>query len=208
MGDLELLELLKNGAKKIGLELPEGGFDTLIQYLKLLRLWNKTYNLTAITDAKEIVVRHLLDSLAVATYLCGQLILDFGTGAGLPGIPLALAFPKRKFILLDSQHKKTAFVQQVVWQLKIPNVTVVTQRAENYQPESLSDTIITRATLAASEFYPLAKRLVKTGGLAYLMKGKDPQLECAALPAQIDWEVRRIMVPYLNAERHLIEISL
>ena len=182
--------------------------DALTRYLEELTRWNKAYNLTAVRDPQQMVVRHIFDSLAAAPFLRGSRIIDVGTGAGLPGIPLALLYPDRQFTLLDSNGKKIRFVQHVAGELMLANVRPVQDRAEAYEPEQNFATVISRAFTSLADFVANSGHLVGTGGCLLAMKGKTPDAELAALPS--DWRATRIealQVPGLDAERHVIVLE-
>ena len=151
------------------------------------------------------MTRHILDSLTILPYLHGERILDIGTGAGLPGIPLAIACPEREFVLLDSSSKKLRFVQQTLGILKLDNVTLEDSRVEEFQPEALFDTVICRAFSDLPDFYRYAARLCNEGGRMLAMKGVYPmtEVECLDDKSVID-DVVSLKVPGLDAERHLV----
>jgi 16S rRNA (guanine527-N7)-methyltransferase len=198
-------ERLRAGLAALGLALPEATQARLLAYTALLAKWNRVYNLTAVGDPAEMVARHLLDSLAVAPYLHGSRVLDVGTGAGLPGIPLALARPELHFALLDSAAKKLRFVVQATAELGLANVETVHARVEAYRPERPFDTVISRAYAALGDFVASAGALCAPDGRLLAMKGAYPQAELAALPG--GWmvaEAHRLQVPGLDAERHLV----
>jgi len=175
-------------------------------YLELLQKWNKAYNLTAIRSEKQMLSHHILDSLIIAPYLQGQRILDVGTGPGFPGLPLAMLMPERSFFLLDSNAKKTRFVSQVVMELKLANVEVITSRVENYQPDQGMDTVVSRAFTSLNEFVQKTSRFCVKKGLLIAMKGRYPTDEISSLEPATDLEVIELEVPDLDAERHLILI--
>lgn len=178
---------------------------SLLAYLQLLSKWNQVYNLTAIRDPREMITRHLLDSLVVMPYIKGPRVLDVGTGAGLPGIPLAIALPELHFVLLDSVAKKTRFVVQAVNELGLKNVTVKTQRVENYLPAELFDTAISRAFSSIAEFISSAGALCRPGSVLLAMKGRYPEDELTGLPTGfLLREVARLAVPGLDEERHVV----
>lgn len=170
-------------------------------YISSLIKWSRTYNLTRITDPHEIVVRHILDSLVIAPFVFGHRVLDVGTGAGFPGIPLALAQPEKHFVLLDSNSKKTRFLTYVKATLKIPNIEIVHVRAENYQPKEKFDCIVTRAVASLADLMRNTRHLYKPGGALLAMKGKLPTEELLEFP---DAEVHKLEVPFLDEERHLV----
>lgn len=180
----------------------------LISYVELLEKWNKTYNLTAVRKPEEMVTRHLLDSLSICPYLRGKSLLDVGTGAGLPGIPLAIVFPEYQFTLLDSNNKKTRFVVQAVAELELPNVDVVQSRVEEYETEEPFDTITTRAYAAISDMVQQTSHLMATDGVFLAMKGINPLAELGELPPNYIIENNYLInVPNLDEERHLLEIK-
>jgi len=181
--------------------MPQEAQDKLLAYIDLLIKWNKVYSLTAICEPREILIRHILDSLAVAPFIIGPNILDFGTGAGLPGIPLALASLKHNFVLLDSVSKKTNFLQHVVLSLDIKNVTIVNSRVEKFQFAQGFDTVITRATTSVDMISKLVEHLLAKHGQILAMRGKCVDLELNAAEQKIS--IHKIKVPYLNEERHL-----
>ncbi len=177
-------------------------------YVDLLIKWNKTYNLTAIKTANDILPLHLFDSLAVAPYLKGDCILDVGSGGGLPGIPLAILQPDRRFTLLDTVGKKTRFMQQVVIELKLPNVSVVQARVESWSPQKSFDAIISRAFASVQDFVTLTAKHLQPEGSFYAMKGRYPKDELIALPQGFYVVAEHELdVPQLDAERYLIEIK-
>lgn len=178
------------------------------EYLHLLGKWNSVYNLTAITKPREMVIRHIVDSLSIVQYLQGSRIIDVGTGAGLPGIPLAVIKPDKYFELLDSKGKKTRFLVQVVAALGLNNVEVVNQRAERYVPSKCFDTVITRAFSSIHDMLRLTEHLACKEGVFLAMKGKQPTEELEILPK--DWIIEFVAaldVPGLDAERHLVGIK-
>lgn len=196
---------LRDGLRAMHLELPEPTCVQLLDYVALLAKWNRAYNLTAVRDPRQMVTRHILDSLAVLPHLHGQSILDVGTGAGLPGIPLALASPERRFVLLDSNGKKTRFVTQAVAELRLKNVQVVRERVESYRPAQTFDTIIARAFSSVGALSEAAGPLCAPGGRLLAMKGIYPVAELEQLPAgYVVREAVRLEVPGLDAERHLV----
>lgn len=182
--------------------LPAASRVDLLRYRDLIATWNRVYSLTAVRDIDEMIPRHLLDSLAIAPYVKGERILDVGAGAGLPGIPLALTLPQWQFVLLDSNGKKTRFLIHVKSELSLTNVEVVQARVEQYQPEQLFDTIVTRAFGSLDAMIEKTKRLCRPGGCLLAMKGQYPQDELAAISER--FEVYPITVPALDAQRHLV----
>ena len=189
----------------MGLDLPEEQRQRLIGFLTLLLRWNRTYNLTAVRDPEVAVTRHLLDSLAVLPYLTGSPVLDLGSGAGLPGIPLAIAAPSHRFVLLDGNGKKIRFVRQAALELGLSGVEAVQARMESYRPQQKFATIISRAVAELETLWRAAEPLLATPGRVLLMKGRRPEAELAALSAP-NPQCHRLSVPGLEAERHLIEI--
>lgn len=171
--------------------------------MRLLAKWNSAYNLTAVREPADMVARHLLDSLAILPYLHGRRVLDIGTGAGLPGIPLAVARPDLAFTLLDANAKKTRFVTQAVGELRLDNVEVVQSRAEHYRPAEKFDTLVSRAFAGIADMLAAARHLCAPGGRFLAMKGTYPKDELAAVPAGYAVEVRVLTVPGLAAERHV-----
>ena len=198
-------ELLDDGLYELKLEERLGGDELLMKYVTELMNWNRVYNLTSVRKPTDIVSRHILDSLTILPHLHGERILDIGTGAGLPGIPLAIACPERDFVLLDSSSKKLRFVQQTLGILNLDNVTIEDCRVEEFQPERLFDTVICRAFSDLPDFYRYAARLCNAGGKMLAMKGVYPmtEVECLNDKTVID-EVVTLKVPGLDAERHLV----
>lgn len=200
-------EELVAGAHELGIALSEQQQRLLLDYLALLIKWNKAYNLTAVRDPDEMVSRHLLDSLSVVRYVAegGDRWLDVGSGGGMPGIPLAIMFPERRFVLLDSNGKKTRFLTQVKLELGLGNLEVVHERVERYRPEQPFAGISSRAFSALADFADWTRHLgdIDTRWLA--MKGVHPEDELQALPA--DFELERchvLQVPGCQGQRHLL----
>jgi len=205
---LSLVQRLVHDAKSMGVELREPEAARLQQLLDELERWNRTYNLTAITKHEDMVTHHLLDSLAVHPELQGTLIADVGTGAGFPGLPLAVLSPDRRFTLIDSAGKKIRFVSHAAHALGLTNVEAVHARVESLRPEKPFDTVVTRA------FAPLSDMLEKVAPLCgpethvLAMKGKWPQEEIAAIP--LGWRVvrsRDLVVPGLRESRCAIVLT-
>lgn len=196
---------VQQGCQQMGVELPETATTLLLQYLQLLQRWNRVYNLTAIRDPDRMLTHHLLDSLSVAPFLQGERILDVGTGAGLPGIPLASAFPNRDFVLLDTNSKKTRFVKQAVIELALKNVEVVQKRVQEYQPRQLFDTIVSRAFASLMDFQRNTAHLCNFGARLIAMKGQSKSDELRQKDS--DWSepvIQEIKVPGLDAKRHIV----
>lgn len=152
-------------------------------YLDLLHKWNQAYNLTSVRTRDEMQVKHIADSLAVSPYLHGQRLIDVGTGAGLPGIPLAIMHPDKQFTLLDSNSKKTRFLKQAKQQLELQNVEIVHSRVEDYQPEQGFDTVISRAFASICDMLRGSQHLACDNGRFLAMKGVPPTEELQQLPA-------------------------
>jgi 16S rRNA (guanine527-N7)-methyltransferase len=197
---------LADGLARLKLSLPPETQQKLLDYLALVQKWNKVYNLTAVREADKMLTHHLLDSLAVVPHVVtAKTILDVGSGAGLPGIPLALALPGASVTLLDSNHKKAAFLNQVVIELKLNNVSAVCERVEKYQSKQLFSVVISRAFSDLPEFAALAGALVEPGGTLLAMKGVNPFEEIAQLKGGFKLSgVTPLAVPGLEAERHLV----
>jgi 16S rRNA (guanine527-N7)-methyltransferase len=188
-----------------GLALTGAQTAALDRYLDLLEKWNRVYNLTAIRDRSRMVTHHLLDSLAVLPHLRGPHVLDVGSGAGLPGIPIAIAGPSLRVTLLESNHKKSAFLTQAVAELQLANAAVVTERVEAWQTDQRFDTIVSRAFAELGEFVTLSGRLLAPGGILAAMKGVHPFEEIERLPQGFAvQQVIPLHVPGLDAERHLV----
>lgn len=197
---------LHEGLERLQLGVSLQTQQKLIDYLALVQKWNRVYNLTAVRDTDDMLTHHLFDSLAVVPHIdTEKTLLDVGSGAGLPGIPIALALPQTQVTLLDSNHKKAAFLNQAVIELQLGNVNVVCERVEKYQPKQLFSLVVSRAFSALVEYVAAAGRLVAPEGTLLAMKGMRPQEEMAQLTDR--YQISRILplaVPGLNAERHLI----
>jgi len=165
---------LAQGLRQLAVETDQA---KLAEYLNLLNKWNKAYNLTAIRRIEEMVDKHIIDSLSIAPYLHGQNILDVGTGAGLPGIPLAITFPGKNFVLLDSNGKKTRFLTEAKRQLRLDNIEIVQSRVENYHFEAGFDTVTSRAFASLEQMIAWTEHLINARGIWLAMKGKKPQQE-------------------------------
>ena len=196
---------LEAGVSSLGLALDAGQLDKLMQYLGLIQKWNRVHNLTALRDPQIMLTHHLLDSLAVLPHVRIKRLLDVGSGAGLPGIPLAVACPDWGVTLSDSNHKKSSFQQQAMIEMGLSNVRVVPGRVEDIKPGQKFDGVISRAFSEIADFIACSRHLLATGGSWYAMKGARPDEELAQLPAGIEVEqVVPLAVPGLDAQRHLI----
>ena len=205
---MSLAAKLSEGVAELGVALPPSGEARLLEYLALLAKWNRIYNLTAVRETSRMVSQHLLDCLAVAPHVKADTVLDVGSGAGLPGIPLAVAAPRTHVTLLESNQKKSAFLQQAKLELKLGNVTVASERVETWRPDQKFEVVISRAFSDLAEFVNLAGRHVAPGGKLAAMKGIYPHEELAQLPA--GWTLTSAVplnVPGLRARRHLLLIG-
>jgi 16S rRNA (guanine527-N7)-methyltransferase len=209
----ELQTQLQDGLDTLGLKLAPTQQEQLLDYIVLLLKWNKAFNLSGVKDASGILNRHIFDSLTLAPSLTGNVILDVGTGPGLPGIPLAICFPEKQFVLLDSNSKKTRFVFQAKLELGLKNVEVHNSRIEMFNKVDEVDTIVSRAFSSLSDFVNMTRHLTAGSSSSQrarilAMKGIYPADELSALPE--DYVVSRIVKAYLPgsaAERHIIEIE-
>ena len=207
MGD-PLETRLTEGAKALGIVLHPAQAAALLTLVSELAEWNTRFNLTAISEPAEVVDKHLLDSLAVLPHLRGLRIADIGTGAGFPGLPLAVADLDRRFTLVESTGKKAGFVRHAVKRLRLPNVEIVQGRSESLRPSKPFDTVIARALGSLADFTRVAGHLIGRNGRLLAMKGRSPEEELKALPA--GWKalaVHPIRVPGLDAERCLVELG-
>ena len=189
----------------MGLFLSDDQIEKNLTYLRLLLETNQEYNLTSITDTKEATIKHLLDSLSIYQLLEGETIADIGSGGGTPGIPLAIAFPKKKFLLVESKQKKAAFLVGAVKQLKLKNVRVINKRAEEVTATRAPETIISRALGSLDYFINVAGHLLPKKGKAIAMKGKAEKLKLEKISKNFEvLQTKKINVPYLDADRHAV----
>ncbi len=206
---MSLSTAIAEGLDAMGLDLPEAARQRLEQHLELIAKWNRVHNLTAIRETDQMVVLHLLDSLSVLPHLeAAHTILDVGTGPGLPGIPIAIARPDAAVTLLDSSHKKCAFLKQAKTELALGNVEVVCDRVENWKPPVTFDAVVSRAFSDLADFVAQAQHLVAPGGRLIAMKGVYPFDEIARVPATHRVaKVLELHVPRLEAKRHLVFVE-
>ena len=198
---------LTEGLLRLGLGLPDAGVERLIRYLLLLEKWNRVFNLTAVRDRSAVVERHLIDSLSVLPHVQGSRLIDVGSGAGLPGLPLALARPDLYVELIDSNSKKTRFLKQAVLELRIPNVEVVHGRVETYVPDAPFDCVVSRAFASVSELWRLAAHLLTPDGIMLAMKARLPEAELGEHLARAGAAGDIVALPAIGgAERHLVRL--
>jgi 16S rRNA (guanine527-N7)-methyltransferase len=198
-------EKLRQGLSALALDVTAAQVNTLLNFIRLMDKWNKAYNLTAVREPLDMVSLHILDSLAILPYIQPDRVADIGTGAGLPGIPLAIFLPDCRFTLVDSNSKKTRFVQQAVLELQLKNIEVVHSRVETLQPAQLYSTVITRAFASMADIINLTGHLLADDGVLLAMKGQQPDAELAELTAA--YSVIPIITPGINAERCLIRVE-
>lgn len=199
---------ISEGIAAMKVELAPAAQARLAAYIELLAKWNRVHNLTAVRGTDQMVALHLLDSLAVLPHVASaRRLLDVGSGPGLPGIPLAIARPDAEVSLLDSSHKKAAFLQQAKAELALDNVEVVCERVEQWRPEKRYDAVISRAFADLADFVEQAQHLVAPGGKMIAMKGVYPFDEIARVPATHRVQVVELHVPRLEAKRHLVFVE-
>lgn len=205
--DKAAAERLRAGIAALGLSLPPEAEERLLAYLALLSRWNRVFNLTAVRGTEDMVTRHLLDSLAVVPHLPAGSLIDVGSGAGLPGIPIAIADPARPVTLLDRSHKRIGFLTEAVARLGLGHVNLVCARAEEHQPASPYDVVITRAFASLADAATATRHLLAPGGVAVAMKGALPTEEMAQLHnTLVIRAIHPLTVPGLNARRHLVTL--
>ena len=198
---------LKQGSQALGLELSDEALNLLLKYQDALVLWNKAYNLTAIRDPKEMLVKHLLDSLSILKDLPAGRLLDIGTGGGMPGMIIALCQPERECVLLDSNGKKIRFLKQFIADLKLKNVIAVQTRVEN--EDSINelgqfDVITSRAFASLTDFVDASKPYMHEQTIIASMKGLIPEDEVVTLKNEFSCEIIELNVPRLDEQRHLL----
>ena len=203
---MSLAQPIEQGLAAMGIELPAPARARLAAHLELIEKWNRVHNLTAVRDTAQMVVLHLLDSLSLLPHLAdAKSVIDVGSGPGFPGIPLAIARPDVRFTLLDSSHKKCAFLEQAKAELNLANVTVACERVEQYRPAQGFDVVVSRAFADLADFVTQSRHLAAPGGRLLAMKGVYPFEEIARVPATHRVaQVVELAVPTLEAKRHLV----
>lgn len=200
--------LLSIGLEQMDLTLSVETQTKLLEFISLLEKWNRIYNLTAVRDPQQMLTHHILDSLAIRPYISGPRVLDIGSGAGLPGIPLAMTRPDLEFVLLDANAKKTRFMIQAIGTLGLNNIEVVHARVEKYRPERKFDTLIARAFAGMAEILAATAHLGNPHSEFLAMKGVYPQSELDLLPSNFTvTEIHKLHIPGLDAKRHLVCIA-
>lgn len=201
------LDELPTAASAFGVKLDDTQLQALQRLLDALNDWNQRMNLTAIRDPQQQVSKHLLDSLSLQPWLRGTLIADIGTGAGFPGLPLALVNPDKQFVLIDSVNKKLKFVEHAAQAMGLTNVTVLHTRAQDLKPEQRFDCVLSRAVGSIENFVKWCGHLCASGGRLLAMKGRYPEEELKAMPS--GWKVaavHELKIPGLDEQRHVVEI--
>jgi 16S rRNA (guanine527-N7)-methyltransferase len=199
--------LLNTALKENNLALSDDKEQKLIAYLDLMQAWNRVFNLTTITEPRDMIYLHLIDSLVVQPFLSGDRLLDVGTGAGLPGIPLAIADPEKKWILLDKNNKKIRFLRQVIAELNLRNIEAIHSRSEDFHPKECFDSILSRAFGTICLFAQTSEHLLCPNGKLIAMKGKYPEQELDNMPDHFKLQdVMRLNIKGINIERHIIRI--
>ena len=199
-------DLLVEGLHRMSLNLSDQIIDQLMVYLNLIEKWNRVYNLTAIRERDEMIKLHFLDSLSILNHVEMEHVLDVGSGAGFPGIVLAITKPELKVTVMDSVNKKTTFMQQVKSELSLTNLNVVNARVEDYQPTILFDGVITRAFSSIQNMLLMTQHTLQKNGAWLAMKSKDVKEELEALD-QNQYTLISLEVPFINAERYLVKIK-
>lgn len=199
---------LKNYLAEVQIQASDRQQQQLLAFVALLDKWNKAYNLTAIRDPQQMLIRHIMDSLVVSPFLQGQHFIDVGTGPGLPAIPLAILNPDKQFVLLDSLGKRIRFQRQVQIELKLNNISSVESRVEDYQPQVLFDGVLSRAFASVSDMLSWCAHLPKPTGAFYALKGQLDNHELAEIPVkyQVKQQIQ-LQVPQLHEQRHLLIIT-
>ena len=201
----QLIEHIASGVRSLGQELAEESIEKFARLLCELERWNARINLTAIREPREMISGHLLDSLAIRPLIHGKSLIDIGTGAGFPGLPIAITEPGLTVELLDSNARKIGFVQHVIGELDISNATAVRSRAENYAPGKRFDTVIARALASIPRLIELGGHLVAEKGVMLALKGRYPADELEEMSDAWDYEVTEVTVPELEA-RHVVAL--
>jgi 16S rRNA (guanine527-N7)-methyltransferase len=202
---MTLATQLSAGVAELGLEVSIAAQEKLLAYLELLAKWNRVYNLTALRNPGEWLTHHLLDSLSVLPHIRGPLVVDVGSGAGLPGLVLAMVRPEWRVVSVEAVDKKAAFQRQVAAELALTNVQVEGRRVEDVMLEGGADTVVSRAFSSLTDFVNLTRHLLGQNGQWVAMKGKSPEGEIAALPKDVRVaQIVELKVPKLNAERCVV----
>jgi 16S rRNA (guanine527-N7)-methyltransferase len=197
--------ILASGLEALSLNLTDKQQHQLVEFVLLIDKWNKAYNLTSVRCPKQMMVKHILDSLAIVPHLTGENIIDVGTGPGLPGMPLAIAFPDKTFTLLDSLGKRVRFMTQCVHTLKLTNVTPVNSRVENHVGDKPYDIVLSRAFASLKDMLHWCEHLVDSDGQFLALKGQFPQSEIDEVSDHFQVvNTENITVPNLDGERHLV----
>jgi 16S rRNA (guanine527-N7)-methyltransferase len=199
-------DLLVEGLHRMSLNLSDQMIDQLMAYLNLIEKWNRVYNLTAIRERDEMIKLHFLDSLSILNHVEMEHVLDVGSGAGFPGIVLAITKPELKVTVMDSVNKKTTFMHQVKSELSLTNLNVINARVEEYQPIILFDRVITRAFSSIQNMLLMTQHTLQKNGAWLAMKSKDVKEELAALD-QNQYTLITLEVPFINAERYLVKLK-
>ena len=205
--DLSLL--LIKGCKDLGINLSEHQVQNIAKFLVDLQKWNKAFNLTAVRNPRDMIINHILDSFSLNKYISGNTILDVGSGAGLPGLPLAIANPNKKFTLIDSSGKKTRFIHHVKTNLLLENVTVINSRVENLNNKVVFDHIISRAFSSVARFLELTQHLLKHQGSLLAMKGNISKNEISEIPKS--WKFIKqhdVHIPMMFKRRTILELKI
>lgn len=203
----KLNDILMQGSESLSLTLSSQQAEKLVGYVERIDKWNKAYNLTSVRDPEQMMVKHILDSIAVAPFIDGKRIIDVGTGPGLPGIPLSVMLPDSSFTLLDSLGKRVRFMKQCAFELGLNNVTPVHSRVEDHKPDQPYDIVLSRAFASLKDMLHWCEHLVDSSGVFVALKGQFPQSEIDEVSDHFRIEsVKALSVPDLEGERHLVNI--